>query len=94
MAFGCLVKSCLCSVTDVCVSSRVAVVATTSRAGELSAGVTAAFVHQVDMESPTEEQRHIMLASLSHKLSLGMDVSLEKLSKLTTVNDYSAVDPD
>lgn len=68
------------------------VVATASRAGDLSAGVTAAFVHQVSMESPTEEQRHIMLTSLSHKVSLGMDVNLEKLSKLTTVNDCPAVD--
>lgn len=68
------------------------VVATASRAGDLSAGVTAAFVHHVSMESPTEEQRHIMLTSLSQKVSLGMDVNLEKLSKLTTVNDCPAVD--
>ncbi|XP_029706469.1 peroxisome assembly factor 2 isoform X3 [Takifugu rubripes] len=65
------------------ISSRVAVVATTSRARDLSAVVTAAFVHQVGMESPSEEQRHIMLGSLSQKLSMGMDVNLEKLSKLT-----------
>lgn len=80
--------------TDACVGSRVVVVATTSRARDLSAVVTAAFVHQVGMESPSEEQRHIMLGSLSQKLSMGMDVNLEKLSKLTMVNDYPAVDPD
>lgn len=90
LALSRLAKSCLCSVTDACVGSRVVVVATTSRARDLSAVVTAAFVHQVGMESPSEEQRHIMLGSLSQKLSMGMNVNLEKLSKLTMVNDYPA----
>lgn len=80
--------------TDACVGSRVAVVATTSRARDLPAVVTAAFVHQVGMESPTEEQRLIMLGGLSQKLSMGMDVNLEKLSKLTMVNEYPVVEPN
>uniref|UniRef100_H3CHK4 Peroxisomal ATPase PEX6 n=1 Tax=Tetraodon nigroviridis TaxID=99883 RepID=H3CHK4_TETNG len=66
------------------VSSRVAVVATSSCPRQLSAAVTAAFVHQVALESPTEEQRLAMLEALSQRLHLGMDVSLETLSKLTT----------
>lgn len=63
------------------------VVATSSSPGRLSAGVTAAFVHQVVLESPTEEQRLAMLETLSQRLHLGMDVNLETVSKLTTVNE-------
>ncbi|XP_042336995.1 peroxisome assembly factor 2-like, partial [Plectropomus leopardus] len=61
----------------------VAVVATVCRPRQLSAGVVAAFVHQVALESPTEEQRRSMLVSLSRDLQLGRDVNLERLSKLT-----------
>lgn len=64
---------------------RVLVVATVRRPQDLSAGVIAAFVHQVALESPTEEQRHSMLINLSQDLHLGIDVNLEKLSKLTVV---------
>ncbi|XP_024145407.1 peroxisome assembly factor 2 isoform X2 [Oryzias melastigma] len=63
--------------------TRVAVVATVCRARDLSAGVMAAFVHRVELESLTEEQRHAILISLSRHLHLGRDVSLERLSKLT-----------
>lgn len=59
--------------------------ATVSRARDLSGGVMAAFVHRVELESLTEEQRHAMLISLSRHLHLGRDVSLERLSKLTAV---------
>uniref|UniRef100_A0A3Q3X0K5 Peroxisomal ATPase PEX6 n=1 Tax=Mola mola TaxID=94237 RepID=A0A3Q3X0K5_MOLML len=61
----------------------VAVVATVRRPGDLSAGIVAAFVHQVELESPTEEQRHSMLVGLSRDVGLGRDVNLETLSKLT-----------
>ncbi|KAM4750262.1 LOW QUALITY PROTEIN: peroxisomal ATPase PEX6 [Anableps anableps] len=63
--------------------ASVVVVATVCRARDLSAGVMGAFVHQVEMESPTEEQRLSMLVSLSRELHLGRDVNLERLSKLT-----------
>lgn len=66
-------------------SSRVAVVATSSSPARLSAAVSAAFVHQVVLQSPTEEQRLAMLGALSQHLHLGGDVSLETLSKNTTV---------
>lgn len=69
-----------------CVTFRVAVVATSSSPGRLSAGVAAAFVHQVALQSPTEEQRLAMLEFLSQRLHLGMDVNLETVSKLTTVS--------
>ncbi|XP_060922419.1 peroxisomal ATPase PEX6 [Limanda limanda] len=61
----------------------VVVVATVCRPRDLSAGVVTAFVHQVSLESPSEEQRRSMLLSLSRDLHLGRDVSLEGLSKLT-----------
>ncbi|XP_062244204.1 peroxisomal ATPase PEX6 isoform X2 [Platichthys flesus] len=61
----------------------VVVVATVCRPRDLSAGVVTAFVHQVSVESPSEEQRRSMLLSLSRDLHLGRDVSLERLSKLT-----------
>ncbi|XP_070409800.1 peroxisomal ATPase PEX6 [Nothobranchius furzeri] len=74
--------------------TSVVVVATVCRAQDLSAGVVGAFVHQVAMESPSEEQRCSMLVSLSQELHLGRDVSLERLSKLTAgfvLGDLSAL---
>ncbi|KAG7220245.1 hypothetical protein INR49_018344 [Caranx melampygus] len=61
----------------------VVVVATVHRPRDLSAAVMAAFVHQVEMESLSEEQRRSVLVSLSRDLQLGRDVNLERLAKLT-----------
>ncbi|XP_051237227.1 peroxisome assembly factor 2 isoform X2 [Dicentrarchus labrax] len=72
----------------------VVVVATVCRPRDLSAGVVAAFLHQVALESPTEEQRRSMLVNLSRDLHLGRDVNLERLSKLTAgfvLGDLSAL---
>lgn len=69
-------------------ASRVAVVATVCRPQELSAGIMAAFVHQVAVESPTEEERHAILVSLSKDLRLGRDVNLDRLAKLTAVRHH------
>uniref|UniRef100_A0A1A7Y3E6 Peroxisomal ATPase PEX6 n=1 Tax=Iconisemion striatum TaxID=60296 RepID=A0A1A7Y3E6_9TELE len=63
--------------------TSVVVVATVCRSQDLSAGVVGAFVHQVELEGPSEEQRRSMLVSLSRELHLGGDVNLERLSKLT-----------
>ncbi|KAM3623054.1 uncharacterized protein V6R79_006294 [Siganus canaliculatus] len=63
--------------------SSVVVVATVCRPRDLSSSVVAAFVHQLAMENPDEEERHCMLISLSRELRLGRDVSLDSLSKLT-----------
>uniref|UniRef100_A0A4W6G8J2 Peroxisomal ATPase PEX6 n=1 Tax=Lates calcarifer TaxID=8187 RepID=A0A4W6G8J2_LATCA len=63
--------------------TSVVVVATVCRPRDLSAGVMSAFVHQVALESPTEDQRRSMLVSLSRDLHLGRDVNLERLAKLT-----------
>ncbi|MEQ2210415.1 hypothetical protein XENOCAPTIV_013125, partial [Xenoophorus captivus] len=63
----------------------VVVAATVCRARDLSAGVMGAFVHQVEMENPTEEQRLSMLVSLSGELHLGRDgLVLGDLSTLLT----------
>lgn len=67
-----------------CVSVSVVVVATVCRARDLS--IMGSFIHQVEMESPTEEQRLAMLVGLSRELHLGRDVNLERLSKLTAVS--------
>ncbi|KAM4603837.1 peroxisomal ATPase PEX6 [Polymixia lowei] len=63
--------------------TSVAVIATTSRPRELSVDVMAAFVHQVSLESPSEEQRRVMLGCLSLELPLGTDVNLDLLAKHT-----------
>ncbi|XP_061736750.1 peroxisomal ATPase PEX6 isoform X2 [Nerophis ophidion] len=72
----------------------VSVVATVVRQEELSAGVMAAFVQQVAMETPSEAQRVSMLSSLSQDLGLARDVSLERVAQVTagwTLGDLSAL---
>ncbi|XP_022616383.1 peroxisome biogenesis factor 6 isoform X1 [Seriola dumerili] len=76
------VRATLCQLISSAPTS-VVVMATVCRPRDLSAGVMAAFVHQVAIESPTEEQRRSMLLSLSRDLQLGRDVNLERLAKLT-----------
>ncbi|KAL1006167.1 hypothetical protein UPYG_G00068760 [Umbra pygmaea] len=63
--------------------SSVVVVAAVSKHRELTSDVMAAFIHQLTIESPSEEQRRAMLASLSKGLPLGRDVNLAKLAKHT-----------
>ncbi|KAK0133428.1 Peroxisome assembly factor 2 [Merluccius polli] len=77
------VQAALCHLLTSC-CTRVVVIATVSRHQEVSADVMAAFVHQVTIESPNENQRAAMLASLSQGLPLGRDVSLEYLAKYTS----------
>lgn len=62
-----------------------AVVASVCRATDLSSAVAAAFVHQVAIETPTEEQRRRLLLDLSRDLQLSRDVDLDRLAKLTAV---------
>ncbi|CAB1344770.1 unnamed protein product [Coregonus sp. 'balchen'] len=74
--------------------SSVVVVAAVSKPRELSSDVMAAFIHQVSIESPSEEQRRAMLASLSEGLPLGRDVNLSRLAKHTAgflLGDLSAL---
>uniref|UniRef100_A0A3B4WU00 Peroxisomal ATPase PEX6 n=1 Tax=Seriola lalandi dorsalis TaxID=1841481 RepID=A0A3B4WU00_SERLL len=76
------VRATLCQLISSAPTS-VVVMATVCRPRDLSTGVMAVFVHQVAIESPTEEQRRSMLLSLSRDLQLGRDVNLERLAKLT-----------
>uniref|UniRef100_A0A8C8JDA0 Peroxisomal ATPase PEX6 n=1 Tax=Oncorhynchus tshawytscha TaxID=74940 RepID=A0A8C8JDA0_ONCTS len=72
----------------------VVVVAAVSKPRELSSDVMAAFIHQVSIESPSEEQRRAMLASLSECVPLGKDVNLARLAKHTAgflLGDLSAL---
>ncbi|XP_042072113.1 peroxisome assembly factor 2 isoform X4 [Haplochromis burtoni] len=89
----CRVQAKLCQLLS-CAPTSVVMVATVCKVRDLSAGIMAAFVHQVAIESPTEEQRRAMLSSLSRDLHLGKDVNLENLSRLTTgfvLGDLSAL---
>nr|XP_023686088.1 peroxisome biogenesis factor 6 isoform X2 [Paramormyrops kingsleyae] len=61
----------------------IAVIATVPSPPELSPDVTAVFVHQVEVESPTEEQRRAMLVSLSVGMPLGKDVNLGRTARQT-----------
>ncbi|KAG9337800.1 hypothetical protein JZ751_027602 [Albula glossodonta] len=61
--------------------SRVVVVGSVCNPRQLSPDVVAAFVHQVAVESPTEDQRRGMLISLSGGLTVGKDVNLGRVAK-------------
>nr|XP_006638541.1 PREDICTED: peroxisome biogenesis factor 6 isoform X1 [Lepisosteus oculatus] len=64
-------------------SGNIVVIGTVRSPRELSLDVMMAFVHQVAVESPTEEQRKAMLTSLSAGQPLGKDVNLGKIAKQT-----------
>ncbi|XP_050951099.1 peroxisome assembly factor 2 [Labeo rohita] len=76
------VTSTLCQLVAA-VHASVVVVGSVSSQRELSSDVMAAFVHQVAIESLSEEQRRTMLSSLSEDLMLGKDVNLAKIAKQT-----------
>ncbi|KAI1896913.1 hypothetical protein AGOR_G00099770 [Albula goreensis] len=62
-------------------STEVVVVGSVCNPRQLSPDVVAAFVHQVAVESPTEDQRRGMLISLSGGLTVGKDVNLGRVAK-------------
>ncbi|XP_067881537.1 peroxisomal ATPase PEX6 [Heterodontus francisci] len=61
----------------------VMVVGTVRRLQDLFADVQTVFLHEVAMESLSEEQRKLMVAALSTEHPLGKDVNLAKIAKLT-----------
>uniref|UniRef100_A0A4W4HHW5 Peroxisomal ATPase PEX6 n=1 Tax=Electrophorus electricus TaxID=8005 RepID=A0A4W4HHW5_ELEEL len=76
------------------VHSSVIVVGSVPGQQDLSSNVVPAFVHQVAIESHSEEQRKAMLAGLSEDLPLGKDVSLAKIAKQTAgflLGDFCAL---
>ncbi|XP_015281731.1 PREDICTED: peroxisome biogenesis factor 6 [Gekko japonicus] len=62
-------------------SYPVLAVGTTSRLADVPADLQTAFLHEVKMEAPTEEQRKAMLSLLTEGLPLGREVSLSKLAR-------------
>ncbi|XP_028676134.2 peroxisome assembly factor 2 isoform X1 [Erpetoichthys calabaricus] len=64
-------------------SFPVVVVGTVSKPEELFPDVIMSFVHDVAIESPSEEQRKATLMSLTAGMPLGKDVSLCKIAKQT-----------
>ncbi|XP_060104162.1 peroxisome biogenesis factor 6 isoform X2 [Heteronotia binoei] len=62
-------------------SYPVLVVGTTSRLRDVPADLQTAFLHEVKMEAPSEEQRKAMLSMLTEGLPLGREVSLSKLAQ-------------
>ncbi|XP_034619864.1 peroxisome biogenesis factor 6 [Trachemys scripta elegans] len=59
----------------------VLVVATTCRPQDVLADVQTAFLHEVTVQAPSEEQRKAMLSTLTASLPLGKEVSLAKLAR-------------
>lgn len=67
-------------------SHPVLVIATTCKPQNVPTDVQTAFLHEVKMESPSEEQRRSMLSVLTASLPLGKEVSLSKLARRTAVS--------
>uniref|UniRef100_A0A8C4VI15 Peroxisomal ATPase PEX6 n=1 Tax=Gopherus evgoodei TaxID=1825980 RepID=A0A8C4VI15_9SAUR len=64
----------------------VLVVATTCRPQDVLADVQTAFLHEVTVHAPSEEQRKAMLSTLTASLLLGKEVSLAKLARRSAVS--------
>uniref|UniRef100_A0A8C3F8E8 Peroxisomal biosis factor 6 n=1 Tax=Chrysemys picta bellii TaxID=8478 RepID=A0A8C3F8E8_CHRPI len=64
----------------------VLVVATTCRPQDVLADVQTAFLHEVTVQAPSEEQRKAMLSTLTASLPLGKEVSLAKLARRSAVS--------
>uniref|UniRef100_A0A8C6VA42 Peroxisomal ATPase PEX6 n=1 Tax=Naja naja TaxID=35670 RepID=A0A8C6VA42_NAJNA len=62
-------------------SYPVLVVGTTSKLADVPSDVQTAFLHEVKIEAPTEEQRKAILNMLTQNFSLGKEVSLTKLAQ-------------
>ncbi|XP_070590741.1 peroxisome biogenesis factor 6 isoform X2 [Erythrolamprus reginae] len=57
------------------------VVGTTSKLADVPSDVQTAFLHEVKIEAPTEEQRKAILSMLTQNFPLGKEVSLTKLAQ-------------
>ncbi|XP_032071875.1 peroxisome biogenesis factor 6 isoform X2 [Thamnophis elegans] len=62
-------------------SYPVLVVGTTSKLADVPSDVQTAFLHEVKIEAPTEEQRKAILSMLTQNFSLGKEVNLTKLAQ-------------
>ncbi|XP_019404095.1 PREDICTED: peroxisome biogenesis factor 6 [Crocodylus porosus] len=66
---------------DPVLSKPVLVIGTTCRSQDVPADVQTAFLHEVAITAPSEEQRKAILSTLTASLPLGKEVSLAKLAR-------------
>lgn len=71
-------------------SHPVPVIGTTCKPQDVPADVQTAFLHEVKIEAPSEEQRRSMLSMLTASLPLGKEVSLSRLARRTAVSETMA----
>uniref|UniRef100_A0A8V5FXC5 Peroxisomal ATPase PEX6 n=1 Tax=Melopsittacus undulatus TaxID=13146 RepID=A0A8V5FXC5_MELUD len=79
---------------DPALSHPVLVIGTTCKPQDVPADVQTAFLHEVKIEAPSEEQRRSMLSMLTASLPLGKEVSLSKLARRTAgfvLGDFCAL---
>ncbi|KFQ71934.1 Peroxisome assembly factor 2, partial [Phaethon lepturus] len=75
-------------------SHPVLVIGTTCKPQDVPTDVQTAFLHEVKIEAPSEEQRRLMLSMLTASLPLGKEVSLSKLARRTAgfvLGDFCAL---
>ncbi|NWR32019.1 PEX6 factor, partial [Tachuris rubrigastra] len=79
---------------DPALSHPVLVIGTTCKPQDVPTDLQTAFLHEVKIEAPSEEQRRSMLSMLTASLSLGKEVSLSKLARRTAgfvLGDFCAL---
>ncbi|XP_076190948.1 peroxisome biogenesis factor 6 [Aptenodytes patagonicus] len=79
---------------DPALSHPVLVIGTTCKPQDVPTDVQTAFLHEVKIEAPSEEQRRSMLNMLTASLPLGKEVSLSKLARRTAgfvLGDFCAL---
>ncbi|XP_063247799.1 peroxisome biogenesis factor 6 [Prinia subflava] len=79
---------------DPALSHPVLVIGTTCKPQSVPTDVQTAFLHEVKIEAPSEEQRRLMLSTLTASLPLGREVSLAKLARRTAgfvLGDFCAL---
>ncbi|NXY50326.1 PEX6 factor, partial [Ceuthmochares aereus] len=79
---------------DSALSHPVLVIGTTCKPQDVPTDVQTAFLHEVKIEAPSEEQRRSMLSMLTASLPLGKEVSLSKLARRTAgfvLGDFCAL---
>ncbi|XP_075352754.1 peroxisome biogenesis factor 6 isoform X3 [Mycteria americana] len=74
---------------DPALSHPVLVIGTTCKPQDVPTDVQTAFLHEVKIEAPSEEQRRLMLSMLTASLPLGKEVSLSKLARRTAIPSVS-----
>ncbi|XP_064302598.1 peroxisome biogenesis factor 6 isoform X3 [Phalacrocorax carbo] len=74
---------------DPALSHPLLVVGTTCKLQDVPTDVQTAFLHEVKIKAPSEEQRRSMLSMLTASLPLGKEVSLSKLASRTAIPSVS-----